>query len=119
MNFFVLNLLNEGGPTFMYTILLMLIICIALIIKAFIKGDEDGKTSTLIKHISLLALSWGFLGLFIGLIFAFDAINSINGDISTGVLAGGLKIGLLSPSFGLLTFLIARVGLTALTFRKK
>ncbi len=44
MNFLFFNLLNDGGPTFMYPTLLMLIICIVLLIKAFLKGDESGKT---------------------------------------------------------------------------
>ncbi|TVZ55822.1 hypothetical protein OD91_1090 [Lutibacter sp. Hel_I_33_5] len=112
------NLLNDGGPTFMYPTLLMLIICIALIVKAFLKGDATGKTVSLIKHISLFVLVWGFLGLFIGLIGAFDSIQMAN-EISSGVLAGGLKIGLLSPSFGMLTFLVARLGIIGLIFKEK
>ena len=119
MNFLIINFLNEGGPLFMYTLLILLIVCIVLFIKAFTNGDPNGKTQQLISSISLFALVWGFLGQMIGLIGAFDAISSINGDISTQVLAGGLKIGLLSPSFGMLVFLIVRLGIIGLILRKK
>ncbi|MFY0630674.1 MAG: MotA/TolQ/ExbB proton channel family protein [Flavobacteriaceae bacterium] len=113
------NLLNEGGSTFMYPNLIILIICIILIAIAFVKGDVTGKTTALIKHISLFSLAWGFFGLFMGLISAFDTISSMDSDIATPVFAGGLKIGLLSPSFGILIFLIARLGIIALTIKKK
>lgn len=118
MKFLFFNVLNDGGPTFMYPILLMLIICVVLVIKVFLKGDPQNKTTNLIKHISLFAMVWGFLGMFIGLITAFDVISSINGDIATPVLAGGLKVALLTPSFGMITFLIARLGLIGISFKK-
>jgi len=110
--------LNEGGPFFMYPIFLMLLTCIALIVYAFLKGDESGKIQKLIASISLFALVWGFLGNLIGLIVAFDHI-SFNGAVSYEVLAGGLKVGLLSPVFGMVTFLIARLGIIALIVKKK
>lgn len=119
MKFLFFNLLNDGGPTFMYPTLLMLILCIVLLVKAFLKGDESGKTLNLLKHISLFALVWGCLGLFIGLIGAFDAISSAEGDIATPVLADGLKVGLLSPSFGMFTFLVVRLGIIGLALKKK
>ncbi|MGB0891428.1 MAG: MotA/TolQ/ExbB proton channel family protein [Flavobacteriaceae bacterium] len=112
------NRLNEGGPFFMYPILLMLIICIALTATSLIKGDLNNKIYSLIKHISLFALVWGFLGLMIGLITAFDSISS-SGGISTPAFASGLKIGLLSPTFGAFTFLVARLGIILLTLKKK
>ncbi|MGG6232302.1 hypothetical protein [Tenacibaculum sp. SDUM215027] len=118
MKFLFSNLLNEGGAMFMYPTLLMLIICIVLIVKLLFKEDSNGKTSDLLKHISLFALVYGFLGLFFGLIGAFDNISSMQGDIATPVLAAGLKIGLLAPSFGMLVFLIARLGLLAVIIKK-
>ncbi len=118
MNFLFFNFLNEGGPMFMYPMLLMLIICIALIVKVFLKGDENQKTTSLIKHISLFALVFGFLGFMLGMIGAFDAM-AIATSIAPSVLAGGLKIALLTPTFGMLVFLIARLGLIGLTFKNK
>ncbi len=118
MTFLVSNLLNEGGPLFMYTNLVLLIVCIALIILVLLKGDATGKITELIKHISLFSLVWGFLGLFIGLISAFDSI-SMTSDVSSGVLADGLKIGLLAPTFGIFIFAAARLGIIILTLKKK
>ena len=117
MKFLFFNLLNDGGPTFMYPMLLILIICIALIAKAFFKGDTDGKVVLLIKHISLFALVFGFFGFMFGMIGAFDLIAKAS-DISADVLAGGLKIGLLSPSFGMFIFLVARLALIGLALKK-
>ncbi len=110
--------LNEGGPVFTYPIFLMLFICIGLVGYVFLKGDEDNKLQKLVASISLFALVWGFLGNLIGLITAFDHISA-NGAVSYEVLAGGLKVGLLSPVFGMVTFLIARIGIIALIIKKK
>jgi hypothetical protein len=114
-----MNLLNEGGPLFMYTILIVLIISVVLIVKEFLKPNQKGKTLEIIKSLSLFALVWGFLGLMIGLITAFDAIESFNENINPGILAGGLKIGLLSPTFGAFTFLVVRLGIIGLILKKK
>lgn len=110
--------LNEGGPVFTYPLVLMLLICIGLVVYAFLKGDENNKLQKLVASISLFALVWGFLGNLIGLISAFDQISA-NGPVSYEVLAGGLKVGLLSPVFGMVTFLIARIGIIALILKKK
>lgn len=112
------NLLSDGGPLFMYPLLILLLICVALIIKALVKGDPDDRTRKLVGSISLFALVWGFLGHLIGLIGALDAI-SIASDVSNGVLAVGLKIGLLSPTFGMVVFLVARAGMIGLQLKKK
>jgi len=110
--------LNEGGPIFMYTILILLIIVIVLLIKAFTTKENSEKTIRLVSSISLFALVWGFLGQIIGLIGAFDTIQSY-GNVSPEVLAAGIKVGLLSPLFGMVVFLIARVGIIALTLMQK
>jgi len=118
MKLLPLNLLSDGGPLFMYTTLIALLICITLFIKTILKGDENGKNSKLIKSVSLFALVWGFLGMMIGLIGAFDSI-SMSGGISHQVLASGLKFALLSPAFGMFTFLIARLGIIGLLLKNK
>ncbi len=110
--------LNEGGPLFMYTTLFILIIITALLIRGFLKPTTRDKTITLVSSLSLFVLVWGFLGQMIGLIGAFDAIQAV-GDISPAVLAGGLKIAILSPLFGMIVFLIARIGIIILNLLKK
>ena len=112
------NILNDGGPLFMYTTLFLLIVCLVLTFLGLVKGDTNDKLQKLINSISLFALVWGFLGHFIGMISGMDAIATAN-DVSTGVLASGIKISLLSPSFGIVAFLIARLGIIALILKKK
>lgn len=95
-----------------------LIVCIALIVKAFLKGDANGKVRKFIKHISLFALIWGFLGFMIGMIRAMDSMAIAN-DISTPAFAIGLRGGLILPTFGIIIFLIARLALIGLTLKEK
>lgn len=111
--------LQEGGPLFMYTILIVLIVILVLTIKGILnrKGDNS-KTISLIASLGLFTVAWGFMGQIIGLISAFDAIELAR-DISPSVMAGGLKISLLSPLFGLVTFIFARLGIIILTLFKK
>lgn len=110
--------LNEGGPLFMYTTLIILIVIITLLIRSFVKPTTREKTIKLVSSLSLFALVWGFLGQMIGLITAFDAIEAA-GDISPAMLAGGLKVAILSPLFGMVVFLIARIGIIILNILKK
>ena len=110
--------LDEGGPLFMYTTLTLLIVIIALLIRGFVKPTTRDKTITLVSSISLFVLVWGFLGQMIGLITAFDAIQAM-GDVSPSILAGGLKVAILSPLFGMIVFLIARIGIIILNILKK
>lgn len=114
----ILDRIYEGGPFFMVPILVILLLVILLFIRGVVKKETNSKTVKLISSISLFVLVWGFLGQAIGLIGAFDAIESI-GNISTEVLAGGLKISFLPLIFGMITFLIARVGIIILTLLEK
>ena len=111
--------LNEGGPLFMYTTLITLLIILVLIIKEFIQNKDREKTIRLVSSISLFTLVWGFLGQIIGLMGALDAIESFNDNIAPNILASGLKISILSPMFGMIVFLIARIGILALIITKK
>lgn len=109
--------MHEGGSFFMYPILMMLLFCIGAGAYAFLKGDNQSKFQKLISHVSLFTLVWGFLGMMIGLVVAFDAIGPA-GSIAPQVLASGIKQGLLSPIFGMVAFLVARVVIIGLTFKK-
>ena len=110
--------LNEGGPFFMYPLFFILILLIILIVKAFLQKGSVEKTISLISSIALFAIVWGFLGHIIGLISAFDAIESA-GDVSPAILAGGIKVASLAPVLGMFTFLVGRLGIIILTWIKK
>ena len=110
--------LNEGGPLFMYTLVVLLLVIIMLLIKAFTKKESSEKSIELIKSISLFALVWGFLGQIIGLIGAFDVIETF-GNVPPEVLASGIKVSSLSPAFGMVVFLIGRLGVISFIGFKK
>ena len=67
---------------------------------------EDGMTW--ISLFIALAPSLGFLGTVVGMIAAFDAIQAA-GDISPNVVAGGMKVALITTVFGLIVAMIFQV----------
>jgi biopolymer transport protein ExbB len=72
---------------------------------------ENGKLERNITWIALfiaLAPMLGFLGTVIGMIQAFDAIEAA-GDISPSLVAGGIKVALLTTVFGLIVAMILQV----------
>ena len=71
-------------------------------------GVQMGKLETNLSWISLclaLAPMLGFLGTVVGMVFAFDDIERA-GDISPTIVAGGMKVALLTTVFGLITAII-------------
>jgi Na+(H+)/acetate symporter ActP len=108
---------NEGGPFFMSLILICLILTVFFLVKAFIEVSKNvpqsNKMMRLAADTGLLGLVIGFLGSIIGMITAFDAIDAID-NISSGMMAGGLKVSFLTTLFGTLTFIISRIGLLIL-----
>ena len=55
-----------------------------------------------------LAPSLGFMGTVVGMVFAFDDIERA-GDISPTIVAGGMKVALLTTVFGLITAIILQI----------
>ena len=113
----IIDKLNQGGPFFMYPILFLLILILVLTIKGFLE-ENKGKTISLISSLGLFTVAWGIFGQTIGLIQAFDAIQAA-GDISMSLVAGGLKISLLTTVFGVITFLVSRLGIIILVWMQK
>lgn len=115
--FLVINPFIEGGPLFISLILICLLLSLFFIIKGFlsIKTNEalSSKMIKLTVDSSLLGLVLGFLGSVIGLITAFDSIQSM-GNVDPNIFAGGLKVSLLTATFGLFSFVVARVGILVL-----
>lgn len=114
----ILERIYEGGPFFMVPIIFLLIAILLLTVLGIVKKEKNKKMINLIGSLSLFVLVWGFLGQAIGLISGFDAIESL-GEISTDILAGGLKITFLPVIFGMFTFLVGRAGIIVLTLLDK
>lgn len=105
--------MNDGGPVFTYTILIVFIVIIGFFVRGLIVKGDNYKTIALVKSLSWFAVAWGFLGRTFGLIMIFDKVQAA-GDIAPSVMADGLKVALVSPLFGILVFALARLGILVL-----
>jgi len=71
-------------------------------------GVQMGKLESNLSWIALclaLAPMLGFLGTVVGMVLAFDDIERA-GDISPTIVAGGMKVALLTTVFGLITAIV-------------
>lgn len=114
------NLFMDGGIVFMTLILICLLLSVFFIFKGFVLAFKSTvnakKMLRLAGDTSVLGLVLGLLGSVLGLISAFDAIESM-GNVEPSIFAGGLKIALLTTTFGLFSFAVARIGILVLRLR--
>lgn len=112
----------EGGPLFMSLILICLLLALGFIVAGFINLKRNvaksRKMTNIASEVSVLGLVFGFLGSIIGMIEAFDAIESI-GNVSQGMMAGGLKVSFLTTVFGAITYILPRIGIIILKCLQK
>ena len=112
----------EGGALFMSLILICLLMSIFFTVKSILKIKTDKEVSKkILKHISdsgTLGLALGVMGAFLGLISAFDVLEA-SGAAEPAIIAGGLKVALLSPLFGLFTFLVSKLAILILRIIQK
>ena len=118
----LINRFMEGGAFFMSLILICLLISIYFTAKSFLNIKSNVEISRkMLKHISdsgALGLALGAMGAFLGLISAFDVLEA-SGAAEPGIIAGGLKVALLSPLFGLLTFSLSKLAILILRILQK
>jgi len=103
-----------GGSLFMsiLTILLVIIVAVSVYFAVTIasgKANEKANFSNQLKYvksIGLFTMIVGILGQLIGLFSAFTAIEAAN-DISPSIMAGGLKISLITTLTGIFIYLIS------------
>lgn len=116
------NRFLEGGALFMSLILFCLLISIYFTAKSVLNIKNNIEVSRkMLKHINdtaVLALALGVMSAFIGLISAFDVLEA-SGGAEPAIIAGGLKIALLSPLFGLFTFCISKLAILILRIIQK
>jgi flagellar motor component MotA len=112
----------EGGALFMSLILICLLMSIFFTVKSILKIKTDKEVSKkILKYISdsgTLGLALGVMGAFLGLISAFDVLEA-SGAAEPAIIAGGLKVALLSPLFGLLTFSVSKLAILILRIIQK
>ncbi len=123
------NLFYEGGPFFMGILTLILLVVIvmgvtnAIVILKNSSGSDDriNQRLALIKSVGLFGLVFGVLGQLIGLYSAFVRIQAM-GNVSPAILAGGIKVSMITTIYGVIIFLIAYLvwfGLAALLEKTK
>jgi len=116
------NRFLEGGALFMSLVLICLLISIYFLVKSLLNIKTNIEISKkMLKHISdsgTLGLALGITGAFIGLITAFDVLEA-TGEANPSIIAGGLKIALLSPLFGLFTFSVSKLAILILRIIQK
>lgn len=108
------NLFYMGGPLFMGILSLLFLVILSMAIFRAIqiqKNDVDHETTfrhrlSYIKSIGLFTLVTGIFGQLIGLYQAFSAIEQV-GDVSLALLAGGLKVSMITTLYGITIFLIS------------
>jgi len=114
----IIGKFNDGGPIFTYTIFIVLIVILAFFIKGLMDKGNNKKTIELMKSFAWFAVAWGFLGRTFGLIEAFDRVGAA-GELTPSLLAGGLKMALIDPLFGIFVFIVARIGIIILISLQK
>ncbi len=102
------KLFLQGGPLFMGILTLILLSLLAVFVMSVLKkGDEKQLNQSIqwLKSIGTLGLVVGILGQLIGLYSAFSVMET-TGGISPAILAGGLKVSLVTTLYGLLIYII-------------
>lgn len=98
-----------GGP-FMTPITIAGLVAIGLAVKALMETiKETSYPDRLVKSVPLAgsaAFALGLLAQAVGLYQAMGAIEAA-GDISPAMLAGGFKVSLIAPIYGLILFVVS------------
>lgn len=107
------RLFYEGGPLFMGILTLLLLIVLVLAGRSWMKYSskdrnvyETRRSLVYVKNVGILAFVVGVLGQLIGLYSAFIAIEEMGG-VSPAMLAGGLKVSMITTLYGAIIFIIA------------
>jgi len=103
-----------GGTLFMsiLTILLVIIVAVSVYFAVTIasgKAKEKENFNHQLKYVrslGLFTMITGILGQLIGLFMAFTAIEAAE-DISPAIMAGGLKVSLITTLTGIIIYLIS------------
>ncbi len=103
------KLFIEGGPLFMGILTIIFLAMLITSVRCFVNlKDGDTKKISLIKSIGLFALVFGVLGQLIGLFSAFSAIEQMK-DVSPALLAGGLKVSMITTLYGMIIYAISLI----------
>ena len=103
---------SMGGTLFMSIITIcgigVVVFSVQKIIHLYVKNEPKKSGLDMILLFGSLAIVLGFLGQAIGLFLAFTAIEQA-GDISPGLVFGGLKVSMIAPLYGTFIFIISLI----------
>ncbi|OHX67176.1 MotA/TolQ/ExbB proton channel family protein [Flammeovirga pacifica] len=101
-----------GGLEFMNTLsiigILMIVFMVMRILKVRNNVFKPEKSFSLMKELGTLALVTGILGQLVGIFGALVAIEAA-GDVPMALLAGGIKVSMITTLYGFIIFLISRI----------
>ena len=104
------ELFKMGGVQFMTVVTIlgvaMIFYSVKSIINVFVKNDYSDKGVNYIIMYGSLAFIIGLLGQAMGLLAAFAAIEEA-ADISPAIIAGGLRVSMIVPLYGLFYFILS------------
>lgn len=109
----MIELFQMGGMLFMSILTIELAAVIFVAIKCFL---DKTRSVNQIKSFGLLAAVTGIFGQLIGLFSAFEAIQEMGG-VSPAMLAGGLKVSMITTMYGIVIYLIAIIASLAIKLR--
>lgn len=110
----MIELFYMGSPVFMGVLTLLFLVVLAMAVYRAVKisrNEIEHETTfrhnlTYIKSVGLFALVFGILAQLMGMYQAFSAIEAA-GDISPSILAGGLKVSMITTIYGIVIFLLS------------
>ena len=105
----MIELFYAGGILFMSVLTAFLI---SLFIAVY-------KFPAHINALGKLALATGVLGQLIGLFQMFQSLEAMGEAVAPSLLAGGLKVSMITTLYGVLIYVISQLLLLVLTFKKK
>lgn len=89
---------------------LVFIVAIAIAVVTFLQKEKPSdlvkSRLAMVRGTGLFGLVLGMLGQFIGLFSAFEVISQ-GVDVSPAMMAGGLKVSMIAPIYGMIIFLIS------------
>ncbi|MEQ9285989.1 MAG: MotA/TolQ/ExbB proton channel family protein [Cyclobacteriaceae bacterium] len=121
----MLELFWMGGSLFMgiLTIIFIAVVVVSIlssltVYKSDIQKEEAVRKIDYIKQVGLFALVVGILGQLIGLFEAFKAIEQM-GNVSPAMLAGGIKVSMITTLYGFFIYIVSVLIWFGLSFRLK
>ncbi|WP_370089559.1 MotA/TolQ/ExbB proton channel family protein [Ekhidna sp.] len=113
----MIELFHMGGMLFMSILTIELLAVGFFVMRCLKKSDSFEGDLKLVKSTGLLAAITGILGQLIGLFSAFEAIQQM-GSVSPAMLAGGIKVSMITTIYGVIIYLLSIVLYLILKMKK-